>query len=252
MRESYHEHRGSVVHDLVTISPSTTRRRTNSARRRSGRSLLRAPAVLVAVGALASALGGCAAATPVPAGSSLPTPAMSAPSGSASASRTPSALAGSASPSRTPSASALVTGAMASSPASSSSRRPTPAKPGLDPRLRAAFARAQRDARAQGVTLRINSGYRSAALQQRLFKAAVKRYGSRAAARKWVAPPSESYHVKGLAVDVAPYSGAAWLQKRQARYGLCRVFANEWWHFELNQSGRRCPPLLSSAAARRP
>jgi hypothetical protein len=38
--------------------------------------------------------------------------------------------------------------------------------------------------------------------------------------------------VSGDAVDIAA-AGAAWLSGRGAAYGLCPIYANEPWHYEL-------------------
>lgn len=34
-------------------------------------------------------------------------------------------------------------------------------------------------------------------------------------------------------VDIGPYDAAEWLAAYGARFGLCRVYANEPWHYEL-------------------
>lgn len=121
---------------------------------------------------------------------------------------------------------------------------------GLNPRLAAAFERAQADAAKAGLTLRMNSGYRSPAEQERVFAAKVKQYGSRAEAHKWALYPWESMHVRGLAIDVGPAgAGPAWLQKNQERYGICRRYANEPWHFELKLEKGACLPLKPSATS---
>jgi hypothetical protein len=40
-----------------------------------------------------------------------------------------------------------------------------------------------------------------------------------------------------------------WLIANGARFGLCRIYANELWHFELATDALgNCPPLLASAA----
>ena len=100
-------------------------------------------------------------------------------------------------------------------------------------------------ARRDGVTLRVASGWRSRAHQQRLYEDAVAKYGSPAAARRWVLPPGESAHVRGEAVDVAPPAAADWLARHGVRFGLCRRYANEPWHFErlAGPKGSVCPPL---------
>ena len=123
--------------------------------------------------------------------------------------------------------------------------QPAPGTQGLDPSLAQAFTRARTAALAAGLDLRINSGFRTAAVQQRLYDDALAKYGSPAKARRWVLPPAESDHVKGLAIDVAPAAGATWLEKHGVNYGLCRRYLNEWWHFErlAPAAGQRCPAL---------
>jgi D-alanyl-D-alanine carboxypeptidase len=115
----------------------------------------------------------------------------------------------------------------------------------LDPALRRAFVLARRDAAAQGVDLLITSGWRSHAEQAALFAAAVRKYGSAAEASHWVLPSGESDHERGLAIDVGPAAGAAWLGEHGVHYGLCRRYQNEPWHFELlaPARGQPCPAL---------
>jgi zinc D-Ala-D-Ala carboxypeptidase len=107
-----------------------------------------------------------------------------------------------------------------------------PAVANLDPALLDALRRAASDAAADGVALRIESGWRSPRYQQRLLDRAVSKYGSRDDAARWVAPPDASAHVTGDAVDVG-LAAAAWLSERGARYGLYRIYRNEPWHYEL-------------------
>ncbi|MCX5045768.1 M15 family metallopeptidase [Aldersonia sp. NBC_00410] len=122
---------------------------------------------------------------------------------------------------------------------------------GLDPVLDAAYARASEAARSEGVALSITSGGRTPAEQERLWRDALATYGSPEAARRRVLPPNESTHVGGHAVDVGPPEGAAWLEANGLRWGLCRTFANEWWHFEVATTpGLPCPPMWSDAAVR--
>ncbi|MGX9294278.1 M15 family metallopeptidase [Tsukamurella paurometabola] len=126
-----------------------------------------------------------------------------------------------------------------------------PGTAGLDPALAEAYSAAYRAAAANGVVLSITSGKRSRAQQQWLWEDALARYGSPPAARRWVLPPDESTHVSGEAVDVGPWQGASWLHATGNRWGLCRTFDNEWWHFELVTSpGGQCPPTVPDAAHR--
>jgi hypothetical protein len=113
----------------------------------------------------------------------------------------------------------------------------------LDGDLRAALRRAATDA---GLPFYVDSGWRSSAYQERLLREAVAKYGSYEAAKRWVATPETSAHVKGAAVDLGS-AGAAWLSANGAAYGLCRIYANEPWHFELRPAaaGRGCPPMYA-------
>ncbi|MDF8265885.1 M15 family metallopeptidase [Luteipulveratus flavus] len=119
---------------------------------------------------------------------------------------------------------------------------------GLEADLRNALVEA-RQAAPSSVRLHVTSGYRPASVQERLWRDAVKRYGSRAEARKWVLPPEDSSHVQRKAVDIGPRSGAHWLEVHGAEWGLCRAYRNEWWHFEHIGRNGTCPPMAASAAA---
>ncbi|WP_308198680.1 M15 family metallopeptidase [Hoyosella sp. YIM 151337] len=120
---------------------------------------------------------------------------------------------------------------------------------GLDPALAAAFRQAQTDARRDGVDMWITSGKRSHAEQQQMWENGIRTHGSPEAARRWVLPPHESAHVSGHAIDVGPAAGAQWLARNGNRYGLCRTYENEWWHFELAAlPGQPCPPMVPDAS----
>jgi zinc D-Ala-D-Ala carboxypeptidase len=104
---------------------------------------------------------------------------------------------------------------------------------GLTDGARAAFTAARIEALwRHGQLIGLTSGYRDPGFQQRLFDEEVRRAGSPAAARMLVLPPAESRHVNGTALDVRPREGARWLEQHGARYGLYRIYDNEWWHFE--------------------
>ena len=108
---------------------------------------------------------------------------------------------------------------------------PGVAKLGSD--LLGALRRAATDAAAGGVRFDVDSGWRSPEYQQQLLREAISKYGSEAAATRWVATPETSAHVKGDAVDIGPSAAAAWLSAHGAAYGLCQIYGNEPWHFEL-------------------
>src|SRR4029450_7463397 len=96
---------------------------------------------------------------------------------------------------------------------------------------------------------------------------AVAKYGSAEEAARWVATPETSPHVAGKAIDVGFDARAglsehgarrgrgiavgcdsrAWLSEHGAKYGLCQIYSNEPWHYELRPEaiGRGCPPMYA-------
>ncbi len=115
---------------------------------------------------------------------------------------------------------------------------------GLTPGTRRAFAAARAAAARAGRELGLTSGYRTREEQERLYREALETYGSVEEAQRWVLPPDQSQHVRGVALDVRPRSGAEWLEEHGARFGLCRTYAWEWWHFEYRAQwhrARSCP-----------
>ncbi len=121
----------------------------------------------------------------------------------------------------------------------------------IHPLLQTRFEAAQLSAAKEGVTLYMTSGFRSEERQAILFADAVKKYGSETEAARWVLPPKNSHHPDGLAIDVnypGDRAGAKWLEDNGARFGLCRVYANEWWHFEgVIAPGGDCPKMAPNA-----
>ncbi|MDX2385078.1 hypothetical protein GOD60_13885 [Sinorhizobium medicae] len=81
----------------------------------------------------------------------------------------------------------------------------------------------------------INSGRRTTERQSELFAAEVKKRGSVAEARKWVAPPGHSMHERGGAADLGYESEAVkrWAHANAEAYGLTFRLKNEDWHIEL-------------------
>ncbi|MEV5581032.1 M15 family metallopeptidase [Streptomyces parvus] len=122
-----------------------------------------------------------------------------------------------------------------------------PAVAGLDAELLDALRRAARDAAADGVTFTVNSGWRSGAYQEELLREAVAQYGSEAEAARWVATATTSPHVSGDAVDIGPDMATDWLSGHGSAYGLCRIYRNEPWHFELRTDApdRGCPRMYA-------
>ena len=108
-----------------------------------------------------------------------------------------------------------------------------PALANLDPALLEALRRAATDAAAGGVEFTVNSGWRSPEYQEELLREAVSEYGSEEEAARWVATAATSPHVSGAAVDIGQYDATAWLSEHGAAYGLCQIYDNEPWHYEL-------------------
>ncbi|MGV0993219.1 MAG: M15 family metallopeptidase [Mycobacterium sp.] len=118
----------------------------------------------------------------------------------------------------------------------------------LNPPLLSAVQQAATAAAADGVTMTITSGWRSPEFQQQLLDDAVATYGSVAAALAYVQIPQRSHHVLGAAVDIGGPAADQWLMANGARFGLCQIYANEVWHFELaTDAAGNCPALLPNA-----
>ena len=122
-----------------------------------------------------------------------------------------------------------------------------PAVANLDPALLGALRQAATDAADDGVEFVVDSGWRSPAYQEQLLRQAVSEYGSDAEAARWVGTPNTSAHVSGDAVDIGPSSAAAWLSEHGAEYGLCQIYGNEPWHYELRATAvdHGCPPMYA-------
>jgi len=117
----------------------------------------------------------------------------------------------------------------------------------LDPALHDALREAANDAADDGVRFVVDSGWRSSAYQAQLFREAISKYGSEQEAARWVATPNTSAHVSGDAVDIGPAAAAQWLSAHGSAYGLCRIYGNEPWHYELRPEAidRSCPPMYA-------
>jgi zinc D-Ala-D-Ala carboxypeptidase len=122
-----------------------------------------------------------------------------------------------------------------------------PAVANLDPALLGALRQAATDAAGDGVEFFVDSGWRSPEYQERLLQEAVAEYGSEEEAARWVATPETSAHVSGDAVDVGPFDATAWLSERGAEYGLCQIYGNEPWHYELRPEAinNGCPAMYA-------
>lgn len=108
--------------------------------------------------------------------------------------------------------------------------------------------------------LGVLSGYRSVERQQVLWQDALRRYGSPEAARQWVAPPGNSQHNHGQAVDLAfngrslqhaPQHVLDWVHENAGKYGMYFPMAHEPWHIEPQGSrGGTVAPRTGDVAPR--
>lgn len=121
-----------------------------------------------------------------------------------------------------------------------------PAVTKLDPELLDALRQAATDAANDGVAFTVNGGWRSPAYQEQLLRDAISEYGSEAEAARWVATPDTSPHVSGKAIDVGVHA-REWLSEHGSAYGLCQIYSNEPWHYELRPDAieHGCPPMYA-------
>src|SRR6266511_1836338 len=80
-----------------------------------------------------------------------------------------------------------------------------------------------------------------------LLREAVSEYGSEEEAARWVATADTSPHVSGDAVDIGHSDSTVWLSEHGAEYGLCQIYRNEPWHYELRPEAidHRCPRMYA-------
>jgi zinc D-Ala-D-Ala carboxypeptidase len=120
-----------------------------------------------------------------------------------------------------------------------------PAVANLDADLLDALRQAASDAADDGIEFFVNSGWRSPEYQEHLLREAIAQYGSEEEAARWVATADRSAHVSGDAVDIGPADASTWLSEYGDAYGLCQIYGNEPWHFELRPDAVEdgCPPM---------
>jgi D-alanyl-D-alanine carboxypeptidase/Putative Flp pilus-assembly TadE/G-like len=94
----------------------------------------------------------------------------------------------------------------------------------MRPDVAAAFDRLAAAARADGLSLIVNSGFRSDAEQAALF--------AQNPDPQWVAPPGTSLHRCATELDLGPPSAYGWLAANAGRFGFLKRYAWEPWHYE--------------------
>jgi hypothetical protein len=106
---------------------------------------------------------------------------------------------------------------------------------GMRPDVAAAFDRMAVAASRAGLSLIVNSGFRSDAEQAALFAAHPD--------PRWVAPPGHSLHRCATELDLGPESAYGWLAAHAAGFGFVQRYSWEPWHY-----GYAAGPAPCSAA----
>lgn len=103
---------------------------------------------------------------------------------------------------------------------------------GMRPDVAAAFNRLAAAAAADGVSLVVNSGFRSDAEQQQLWDANPD--------PRMVAPPGTSLHRCGTELDLGPPGAYAWLARSASRFEFTQRYSWEPWHFGFDGGPAPC------------
>jgi Transglycosylase SLT domain/D-alanyl-D-alanine carboxypeptidase/Putative Flp pilus-assembly TadE/G-like len=106
---------------------------------------------------------------------------------------------------------------------------------GMRPDVAAAFDRMAAAASHAGISLIVNSAFRSDAEQAALFAANPD--------PQWVAPPGHSLHRCATELDLGPDSAYGWLVASAARFGFLQRYSWEPWHYGFDSG----PPPCSEA-----
>lgn len=106
---------------------------------------------------------------------------------------------------------------------------------GMRPDVAAAFDRMAAAASRSGLTLVVNSGFRSDAEQAALFAAHPD--------PTWVAPPGKSLHRCATELDLGPETAYGWLAENASRFGFVQRYSWEAWHYGFAAG----PPPCSAA-----
>ncbi len=112
---------------------------------------------------------------------------------------------------------------------------------GMRPDVAAAFDRMAAAARGAGLSLIVNSAFRSDAEQAALFAAHPD--------PKWVAPPGQSLHRCATELDLGPESAYGWLAANAGRFGFVQRYSWESWHFGYDAGPPPCSQAGNSVGA---
>ena len=112
----------------------------------------------------------------------------------------------------------------------------------MRPDVAAAFDRVAQAAARHGISLTINSAFRSDAEQAALFAAHPD--------PRWVAPPGRSLHRCGTELDLGPAAAYGWLATHAPGFGFVRRYSWEPWHFGFVDGPAPCSAVPLGAEAR--
>jgi hypothetical protein len=112
---------------------------------------------------------------------------------------------------------------------------------GMRPDVGAAFDLMATAAAQAGITLIVNSAFRSDAEQAALFAAHPD--------PTWVAPPGHSLHRCGTELDLGPETAYSWLAASAARFGFVQRYSWEPWHFGFDRPPAPCSQAGDSVVA---
>jgi hypothetical protein len=103
---------------------------------------------------------------------------------------------------------------------------------GMRPDVAAAFDRMAAAAARAGISLIVNSAFRSDAEQAALFAAHPD--------PTWVAPPGHSLHRCATELDLGPETAYGWLAASASRFGFVQRYAWEAWHYGFTAGPAPC------------
>jgi hypothetical protein len=112
---------------------------------------------------------------------------------------------------------------------------------GMRPDVAAAFDRMAMVAAGTGLTLVVNSGFRSDAEQAALFAAHPD--------PRWVAPPGQSLHRCATELDLGPETAYGWLAANASRFGFVQRYSWEAWHFGFAAGPAPCSQAGNAVGA---
>lgn len=130
----------------------------------------------------------------------------------------------------------------------------------------AALTRMAAAAQKEGITLQVDSGYRSANYQRQIWERRLAEGASFASIARHTAPPGYSRHSLGASVDFVPSSGVfhkarayAWLKRRAGEFGFFETYGRgnsfgiawEPWHWEYRISDAEQEAARAALAARK-